>query len=31
MVAGESSFLAAYGRSLTSLWDEWRAWIRSPV
>jgi hypothetical protein len=22
---------AAYGRSLTSLWDEWRAWIRSPV
>jgi len=25
----ESRFLAAYGRSLTSVWDEWRAWLQS--
>jgi hypothetical protein len=27
----ESRFLAAYGRPLTAVWDEWLAWIRSPV
>jgi hypothetical protein len=25
----ESRFLAAYGRTLTALWEEWRAWIGS--
>jgi hypothetical protein len=27
--ATESRFLAAYGRSLASVWDEWRAWVRT--
>jgi hypothetical protein len=27
----ESRFLAAYGRPLTAVWDEWLAWIRSQV
>jgi hypothetical protein len=25
----ESRFLAAYGRSVTSVWDEWRTWVRT--
>lgn len=27
----ESRFLAAYGRPLTAAWNEWLAWLRSPV
>jgi hypothetical protein len=27
----EARVLAAYGRSLSSMWDEWLAWIRSPA
>ena len=27
----DARVLAAYGRSLSSMWDEWLAWIRSPV